>query len=348
MTTLFQCLPTAIGSFPHRQPARICETILSVLREIPVWPQLPNLGCRESMYTQFSEGLPALILDEEKDRIFFNTTGDLIQSLESFYERFLAEDIDHFNLGRDYAAGFYAFKELMQGRNSQSVQYVKGQVTGPISFGLTVTDERKRSILYNEELFDAVVKGCTMKARWQIKHLKDIHPRVIIFIDEPYLSSFGSAFINLTRGQAVACLNEVIGAIQGDNAVAGVHCCGNTDWSLLMETDVDIINFDAYTYFQGITLYPEYLKRFFDRNGTLAWGIVPTSEAVQTETVETLVRRIEDDLVLLVQKGFPKSQLLENCLITPSCGTGSMAEDLADKTLRLTREVSNSLRRKYF
>ena len=50
----------------------------------------------------------------------------------------------------------------------------------------------------------------------------------------------------------VAKLGEVIEAVHGEGALAGVHCCGNTEWSILMDAGVDIMNFDAFDYGETI------------------------------------------------------------------------------------------------
>ena len=216
-----------------------------------------------------------------------------------------------------------------------------------MSFGLTVTDENKRSALYNEGLVDSIVKCCAMKAVWQIERLKKFGKDVIIFIDEPYLSSFGSAFVNVSREQVINYINEVIDSIHEYGGIAGVHCCGNTDWSILMDTRVNIINFDAYDYFQGMALYPDNLRNFFGKNGVLAWGIVPTSEKIQNESTDSIFKDFENKIDVLSQKGFDREELLDRCLITPSCGMGSLSMDLSDKVLEILSEISKAIRNKY-
>jgi len=34
-----------------------------------------------------------------------------------------------------------------------------------------------------------------------------------------------------------------------------VHCCANIDWSLLTDSDIDVINFDAYMHWDKVSLY---------------------------------------------------------------------------------------------
>ena len=92
--------------------------------------------------------------------------------MEAFYERYLADDVDAFALQAEDAAGFYAMLEAL--RSAPVREWVKGQVTGPVSFGLTVTDQALRSSLYDEMLADAIVKNMAMNARWQVRQLKQI------------------------------------------------------------------------------------------------------------------------------------------------------------------------------
>ncbi|TKJ36848.1 methionine synthase [candidate division LCP-89 bacterium B3_LCP] len=318
--------------------------MLSTLPEIPAWPQLPKSNFLESMYIQFSGGMPFVELDLEKGRMHMNLSGDIYGELEKFYTRVIDEDLDYFSIHADYARGLEAFKDRMWRQKPETVKWVKGQITGPISFGLMITDHRKRAVLYHEEVFDSVLKTLVLKSRWQVRLLKKLCDQVIIFIDEPYLSSFGSAFINVTREQVVSYLGEVIEAVHNEGALAGVHCCGNTDWSILMETDIDIINFDAFEYFQGMTLYIDQLKDFLDRKGILAWGIVPTSERIESESVQSLTTNFMGKIDDLANRGISRNTLLKQALVTPSCGMGTMKYQQATLVLGLLANVSRALR----
>ena len=145
-------------------------------------------------------------------------------------------------------------------------------------------------------------------------------------------------------------IDEVVEAVHSHGGLAGIHCEENTDWSLLMETDLDILDFDAYDHMQGITLYPAELRKFFDRGGCLGWGIVPTldREAAATETIPSLIARFEEGVESLVSTGFDRDQLLQRALITPSCGAGGvLTVALAERVLDLLCGLSIALRKRY-
>src|SRR3989339_1607429 len=194
-----KCMNTAIGSFPNKDPDEITLKIFEALPEIPNWAQLPNLNFKENMYAQYSESMPCIVTDESRGSIYFDTSGDIYEKLDVFYEKYVTKDINYFGITKEHSSGFYAFEKYLENNDLSRVKLLKGQITGPVSFGLTVTDENKRSALYNEGLVDSIVKCCAMKAVWQITKLKRFNKDVIIFIDEPYLSSFGSAFVNISR-----------------------------------------------------------------------------------------------------------------------------------------------------
>ena len=269
-------LTTQIGSMPYPDGKAICERLVSIL-DIPAWPQLSRRSFHENMYVQFSPPLPGIVLDEEKEKIIFDTQNDISPALEEFYAHYLAEDVDSFGLKPDYAAGFYLMLDTL---HQTPGEWAKGQVTGPVSFGLTVTDQNLRASLYDDMLADAIVKNTAMSARWQVRQLRSVRPNIIIFVDEPYLASFGSAYISLSREQVIAMLDEVFAGIHAEGALAGVHCCGNTDWSVLLSTQVDILNLDAFYYLENLSLYAAELRAFLDRGGCVAWGIVPTGQEI--------------------------------------------------------------------
>jgi hypothetical protein len=117
-----------------------------------------------------------------------------------------------------------------------------------------------------------------------------------------------------------------------------------------METELDILDFDAYDHMQAITLYPAELRAFLDRGGWLGWGIVPTldREAAATETADSLLPRFEAGVGRLVDKGFDRNLLLRRALITPSCGAGGvLTEPLAERVLRVLHELSAALREQH-
>lgn len=314
--------------------------------DLPVWPQLPRKTFHENMYTQFSAALPALVLDEEREKIHFNTESDLIQVVTPFYERVLENDLDYFALPERYASGFYALQEML---DETPGEWVKGQVTGPISFGLTVTDQDLRASLYHETLADVIVKNTAMVARWQIRELNQLRPNVIVFVDEPYMASFGSAFISLSREQVVSMLDEVFEAIHEAGALAGVHCCANTDWSVLMATQVDILNLDAYGYLNNLALYPDELSRFLNRGGRIAWGMIPNNDAINNASDTQLANELRTGIESLVQRASQRGINLPTdigsvSLLSPSCGMGSTSVEIAEQVLETLKSTSVALR----
>jgi hypothetical protein len=293
------------------------------------------------MYVQYSEGFPGVVL--ESGRIYVDRSQDLDPGLEKLYLAYLEDALDHAAISADYAAGLPAFLHALNSTGDQLVA-VKGQVTGPVSWGLVVVDQNRRPILYDEVLADAVAKHLRLKAAWQERKLRQLCPTVITFVDEPYMASFGSAFVSLGREQVITLLEEVLAGIQGTK---GAHCCGNTDWSILLSTSIDILSLDAYEYAQALSLYPDEVKAFLERGGIIAWGIVPTSDKVCEETVESLVEKLHQAMNLLVKKGISFDQLLESALISASCGVGPSKEPTAERALSLAAEVSAEMRERY-
>jgi hypothetical protein len=332
---------TGIGSVPFKDSSSALGVIFDNIRSIPFWPQLPKRSFLESMYVQYSEGLPGLVIDDARKTIHINSAR-AAQEIEAAYTKYLEGDVEYFKISKDHAEGLYAFLGEFAAR-AKDVKCVKGHITGPISFALTVTNENKQAIMYDRDTFEVLTKVLCMKARWQIRMLKKLFPSVIIFIDEPYLVSIGSSFVNINIEDAFSKLDEVIAAIKEEGAMAGLHCCGNTDWPLLLKRDLDILNFDAYAFTNELLLYSAEVKAFLERGATIAWGVVPSSEAIHKESVESLTGKLTAGIKALTDKGVPKDGI--SSIVTPSCGVGTLDTAAANKVFETLRFISASLQK---
>jgi hypothetical protein len=353
MANKFQgnCLPVLIGSLPLKDHDEASELVLRHTPEIPIWVQLP-LFKKEGMIAQFVPGFPGLTISG--DKMFINAAGeDFDSDLLAFYEDYMAvteggKDLSdsRFILNEDTAGGFFALLKNVRALPTPPTA-VKGQVTGPITFCTGLKDQDGRSVFYNEQLRDAAVKHLAMKAHWQVKQLSDLGCPVIVFFDEPALAGFGSSeLISISREEITACLNEVFESVQKAGGLAGIHVCANTDWSMILESSVDIVNFDAYSYFDRFILYPDPIVKFFAAGRILAWGIVPTLNAddIEKETVSSLVAAWEEKCAKIEDLGVKRSDIQERSLVTPSCGAGSLSVGHALKVLELTKGLSDNLR----
>ena len=340
----FAAAPTSVGSFPHSDPQSLVNHIMECLPEIPAWPQMPARDWRESMYVQYSENLPGAVLDSNGQRLYFQADDSFHEQLECFYQAVIAEDVDYFDISRNFALGLHIFLETIASRGLKQPDWVKGQVTGPFSFAMTVTDENKRSLAYNPELYEVAVQGMAMKARSVARKLLGVARGAIVVLDEPYLCSFGSAFVNVAREDVIAAIETGVSAIHKEGALAGLHCCGNTDWSLVLGTGLDVINFDAFEFFQGLSLYPAELASFLERGGTLSWGIVPASGADESLSASVLLEALEQRVGQLVAKGIDRKVLYRQAILTPSCGLGTQSVEKADRVLNVLAELSQMVR----
>lgn len=346
-------LPALIGSLPLTRHAEALEWIFTATPEIPLWPQLPS-NPHEGMLNQFIEGFPGIT--EEAGRTLFDITGPgFEEAMLAFFEAFLTvtEMPDQlpdsmFAMGPTRGAGLIAFVEAASKR--ADITAVKGQITGPFTMLTGITDANKKLGYYDPMVREIMVKGLAARAAWQAVLLGKLNLPVLVFIDEPALAGLGSSsFIGVSSDDIRQDLVEVITAIQGAGGLAGIHVCANTDWNLLLSLPLDILSFDAYGYFDRLITCRDQVLSFLDRGGILAWGLVPTGEAelIEKESSATLAARWQRDAEQLAGGDREVRYLLSRTLITPSCGTGSLTQELARKVLALTRDASSSLRQHY-
>lgn len=334
----FGCLPTGIGDLPHTDALAACRAVIKYLPDLPFWPQLRKRSPKESMYIQFSEGFPGITV--EGSNIYVDLSQDLDPGLEKLYNDYTEGDFTDYGVSPEYASGLHTLLSM----EFSPPKGIKGEIIGPVSCGLSVTDGL-HYIVYDETLAEAMARHLRLKAAWQEKALSQVSPDTIIFVDEPYMATLGTSFVSLSSEQAVALLEETLGGI---SQIRGLHCCGNAEWPVLLSLPIDILSFDTYNFTTALSVYPAEVKAFLEKGKAIAWGIVPNDEeSLAGETVASLKDRLEEAMAPFTRTGIPFRQLIDQALLTPSCGLASMSTEAAEQALEVLAQLSARLRELY-
>ena len=345
----------AIGSLPHNTVESAMEVVKKDFSEIPFYPQLSNINRNEDMTIQFLEGLPSFLPSNESFEI--DTESEkFFEDLESFftdYEGIIAdtdtEILEKYAISKEFSSTFPEFEKIIK---NTKPQYAKAQIIGPFTLAAMLTDQNGINAIFDETLREIVVKLLTLKVLWQIKHIKQANPTTIpiIFMDEPTLSQLGtSAYLTISEKDVVDMLAEISEIIHQNGGISAIHCCGKCDWTILIKAKADIINFDAFAFSEHLGLFAQEIDKFLQDGGKLAWGLIPTLdvEALKNITLADLIKDFGQGIKYLTNKGIDEKLIIDNSLITSSCGAGSLSVELAQKAMDLVFELSNELRKRF-
>lgn len=347
----------AIGSLPHKDVNDAMDLVEKNFAQIPFWPQLAKLNKNEDMILQFLENLPGIVFDSTSETIYLdNESDEFFEQLENLfmdYEEIISEPsselLDKYAISDKNSSTIKPFLKIIK---KTQPKYAKGQIVGPFTLTTTLTDKNKKCAFYDETLREAIVKTLSLKALWQIKEIKKASPKTtpIIFIDEPSISQLGtSAYITISQEDVIEIIREISDLIKENGGLSAIHCCGKCDWNTPIKVDVDIINLDGFFFAQNLSLFHKTLKPYLEKGGIIAWGIIPTldKDALEASDLNTMISKFDEAIDYLIKKGIDKDLLINNSMITPSCGAGSLNVELAEKAMDLTHALSIKLKEKY-
>ncbi|MDR1043528.1 MAG: hypothetical protein LBP33_00185 [Candidatus Adiutrix sp.] len=330
---------TAIGSAPYLNIEEAVEAMSGL--DIPAYPQMVKMSPWEDMFLGAVEGLPALLINRETLAVRAKR-HDRENDLADFYAKFLAGERDFLALAPEAGQGFTAFLNRASRDPLYGPDFLKVQIIGPLTFGQMVLMEDEQSTLVDDpELLEATALALGGKAAWEARRVRALGRTPVVFIDEPGLASFGSAFSTLSRETVIKTMNQSAEVLRADGpALIGGHICGNTDWGMIMESGLDIINFDAYEIMEQFSLYPGQLRLFLEKGGLVAWGIVPSRGFSPDLTADFLVDKLHQGWRRLDRLGAPLDLIASRAIITTACGLGMLPRDLALAATKMTGAVA--------
>ena len=331
-------LTTAMAVMPHTDPERALEMALSL--DIPFWPQLPNYSYYEDMYVQAAEHFPGILLDMNHRTLKFSM-DTFIEQIEETLGHF--DDPSYFDISKSYSVVYHRFLSM----DLSAYPAIRGQLEGPVSFGFNVLDQNKRPILFDDTVRSFMIEFMAKRINVQINRLKGLNENAFMFVDEPGLQYIFSSMSGYNDFKAKDDLDLFFSMLERPR---GIHLCGNPDWDFLLGLDLDILSLDIYTNAEIFSSYAPSIKRFLEKGGVIAWGIVPTGfEFFEKETIDSLAARLETIWQFLGKKGIDISHMLQKSLLSPAtcCLVNPDKEKTVEKSFSTVKQLSTILREKY-
>lgn len=343
----------AIGSLPHNDLTKAMNVVKKDFPQIPFFPQLKNINKNEDMIIQFLEGLPSFLPSKLENFTIDSDSEEFFEDLETFftdYEKITSENnaeiLEHYGISKDFSSSFEEFENIIK---TTKPQFAKGQIVGPFTLATTLQDNNGKAVIYDETLKDIIVKLLSLKALWQIKRIKKANPDTtpIIFMDEPSISQLGtSAYMTISEAEVIQMLKEISDIIKANGGISAIHCCGKCDWSIPMKAKIELLNPDAYTFAENFSIYYKMIENHLLLGGKIAWGLIPTLDvdALRDTTLKNLIEKFEQAVKYLTNKRIDEKLIIDNSLITSSCGAGSLSIENAERAMDLVSELSKELK----
>lgn len=328
---------TGIGSLPHTQQELALQMALQ--HDVPFLPQLPKVDPAELMIPAALDGFPGASFDAE---------GSCVVDVE----RWRAQR-DRLTLELDRAidgGGADAFAPTPQACRcvrpflfeveARKLPFAKVQLAGPATVRWVVKTSTGQPASELAELDQQLFRFVMAKALALAQAVRRAHATPIVFLDEPGLYALQTD--NVRHKVVLQELKVLIGAVQQQGAIVGMHCCSNTDWAAVLGLGLDVISIDARLSLDALVEDQAAWRAFLASGATVSLGIVPTDLA-SAYTLPELCDSVEATLRATTPPGTAFEALLSRMLLTPACGLGMRSALDAERIVGEVREAQRRL-----
>lgn len=291
-------MASAVGSLPHVDPEIAAAAALSLQPGLPAAPQLPRRHVAEGMLAQVTAGCYGVRARPDGSR------------LEVDRRRLAAPAVDE-PLDDEAWAATKTF--LRVARAAGHVGPIKLQIAGPVTLGLALVEAGVKAAKAFP-VAGAIVSSRVRALRREARVFLPASP-VLLVLDEPGLTGYSGVSFPIGTEDTIDLLSGALAAA-GRDAMAGVHCCGPTDWRLIFQAGPDLVSLPVD---ESIGDHAGALSMFIDRGGWVAWGAVPTDRPLG-ESDSAHWRRLNSLWSDLARNGCDPLRLRAQAIVTPACG----------------------------
>ncbi|HUM10639.1 MAG TPA: hypothetical protein VLT82_06790 [Myxococcaceae bacterium] len=327
---------TGIGSLPHTQMELALQMALAV--DVPYLPQLPTGNPSELMVPAALEGLPGL--DAGDDGVCGVDLGTWEAGRGELDARIdLALKTGDASAFLPGVAAARALRPFLWEVRERKLAFAKAQIAGPATVRWSSRLSTGEPLSEHPGLDAQVFRLVLVRALALVQALRAAGATVLFYLDEPGLYA-----LDTTDPSHLAVLSELrllVTALRQQGALVGLHCCGNTRWSALLELGIDLLSFDVRLSLDAVLDEPRAVRRFLDQGGAFSLGLVPTDLGQEADPRE-LARAVETSFAAALPD---RPEALRHVVTTPACGLAMRSVLEAERIFEQLRTARSALLR---
>jgi hypothetical protein len=196
----------------------------------------------------------------------------------------------------------------------RKLAFAKAQLAGPATVRWSSQLSTGEPLSDHPGLDAQVFRLLLVRSLALVQAVRAAGATAIFYLDEPGLYA-----LDTSDPAHLAVLTELkllVAALRQRGALVGLHCCGNTRWSALLDLGIDLLSFDVRLSLDAVLEEPPAVRRFLDRGGAFSLGLVPTDLGQEADP-EELARAVETSFAAALPD---RPEALRQVLVTPACG----------------------------
>ena len=328
---------TGIGSLPHTQMELALQMALAV--DVPYLPQLPAQNPAELMVPAALEGLPGL--DSGEDGACTVDLGAWEAGRAALDARIDAAvrsgDASPFLPGVGAAR---ALRPFLWEVRERKLAFAKAQLAGPATVRWSSRLSTGEPLSSHPGLDAQVFRLVLVRSLALVQAVRATGATALFYLDEPGLYA-----LQRTNAQHLVALQEIkvlVMALQREGALVGLHCCGNTEWDLLLDSGVDLLSLDVRLSLDAALEERSAVERFLESGAAFSLGIIPTN-VTASFAVSELVDSVEASLIATFGRSRAR-EVMMRAVLTPACGLAMRSVVVAERTFEQLREAQRLLK----
>lgn len=330
---------------PYNNSNSAMSAIIKLFENIPFLPDLTSVESNDTLLNITLSNVPCIV--QRENRLFLEENSEYkkyLRSLELTYNNLNEENIEHFRSDSVFMERYYKSIERIKPKETVIRLY------GPFSLFLSLSNVDCGQALMDQTLRKFVVHLYTLKATWFITNIYTLSPDTtpIFILEEPLLNKFSSVKRkneNVDSRLLIDLYSKIFNRLHKFGALCGIQCFEKCDWKIAIDSNVDIISFDAFHNPNNLGIISAKVNEFLSKGGIINWGIVPmeSADVLMKMNAETLYDRLEKTIDEVSRTGISYDLLKSRALVSVVGDIYGIPLIFSEKALLLANKIASRL-----